>query len=298
MVDLMAALEASLAAAKAKAPKAKSRQGAPRRQGVSPQRVDVADAAVEVDVEGRRSSSSPTSTRSSIPTAGFTKGQVIDYYTRIAPGAAAPPAGAAADAEALPQRRRRASSSTRRLPEAPAGLGADGAGAERAHTDDHRLLPGRRPAHAGVGGEPGRPRAAHLAVARRATSSARRWWCSTSIPGAPADDRRVRPGGALAARAARRPRARERSRRRRARRACRSTCRSTRRPPTTRRKPFAQALAQLLEQQHPKLVVSQHGEGAAQGQGAHRLEPERPSTRPPSASTRCGRASGPRSRRR
>ena len=41
------------------------------------------------------------------PAAGFTKGEVIDYYTRIAAGAAAAPAGPAADPDPLPERRRR-----------------------------------------------------------------------------------------------------------------------------------------------------------------------------------------------
>ena len=56
---------------------------------------------------GPRDQASPTSTRSSIPPTGFTKGDVIDYYARDRAGAAAAPRGPAADAQALPERRRR-----------------------------------------------------------------------------------------------------------------------------------------------------------------------------------------------
>ena len=40
-------------------------------------------------------------------------------------------------------------------------------------------------------------------------------------------------------------------------------------------KPFARALAQVLERRHPKLVAVRHEQAAAHGQGVRRLEPER-----------------------
>ena len=67
---------------------------------------------LEVDIDGRRLSLSNLD-KVFYPETGFTKGQVIDYYTRVAPVAAPPPARPAADAQALPQRRRRAPTSTR-----------------------------------------------------------------------------------------------------------------------------------------------------------------------------------------
>ena len=72
------------------------------------------------------------------------------------------------------------------------------------------------------------------------------------------------------------PRAAERSPRPPAPRACRSTCRST--PATStyeHTKPFARAVAELLEKQQPELVVSRMTKAPARGQGARRLEPER-----------------------
>ena len=67
---------------------------------------------LEVEVDGRRLSLSNLD-KVLYPAAGFTKGQVIDYYTRIAPVAAAAPARPAADAQALSRTASRASSSTR-----------------------------------------------------------------------------------------------------------------------------------------------------------------------------------------
>ena len=104
------------------------------------------------------------------PAAGFTKGEVIDYYTRIAP-------------VLLPHLRDRPLTRIR-FPNgvdrpaffeknAPAGTPAwvrtetlpvpgstQGPG-------DHRLRRRRRPAHPGLAGQPGRAGAAHAAVAGR-----------------------------------------------------------------------------------------------------------------------------------
>ena len=74
VVDLMAALEASLAAVK----------GRQRRQAVRTPSASAASASVEVEVGGRQLKLSNLD-KVLYPETGFTKGQVIDYYTRIAP---------------------------------------------------------------------------------------------------------------------------------------------------------------------------------------------------------------------
>ena len=51
--------------------------------------------------------------------------------------------------------------------------------------------------------------------------------------------------------------------------------RSTRRATYDQTKSFARAMAQIGERAHPKLVVSNMAKELRQGQGAHRLEPER-----------------------
>ena len=89
--DLMAALEASIAASKAGSAsrsqaRAQEAQGAGQEEGQPPRAYDglVAATRVEVEVEGRRLSLSNLD-KVLYPEVGFTKGQVIDYYTRIAP---------------------------------------------------------------------------------------------------------------------------------------------------------------------------------------------------------------------
>ena len=100
---------------------------------------------------------------------------------------------------------------------------------------------------------------------------------------------RVRRGGARHPRGARRPgRARVRAPRRRARRACRSTCRSTRPHTHEHCSEFAQAVAQVLEKHHPTRVTSIMAKAAAHGQGLHRLEPEQPPQDDGRPCTRCG----------
>ena len=46
-------------------------------------------------------------------------------------------------------------------------------------------------------------------------------------------------------------------------------------------KPFAHAIAQLLERREPELVVSEMAKAKRGGQGVRRLEPERRATRRP-----------------
>ena len=94
-------------------------------------------------------------------------------------------------------------------------------------------------------------------------------------PGPAGGDDRVRRGRRSTPRRARRASASRSSPRRRARRACSSTCRSTRPHTTSRpgRSPWPSA--QVLAKHHPDRGRHRHEEGPAQGQGLHRLEPER-----------------------
>ena len=129
------------------------------------------------------------------PETGFTKGQVIDYYTRVAPVAAAAPARPPADPEALSQRRRGRALLREAVPLTPPRLGAQRAG--RAQLEDDPVLRLRRPGDARVARQPRRPRAAPVALegARgraaddhgvrprpgrpaRGSPSAARWRCS------------------------------------------------------------------------------------------------------------------------
>ena len=133
---------------------------------------------VEVDVQGRTLSLSNLD-KVLYPAAGFTKGHVIDYYTRVAPAVLPHLRGARADAQALPERRRRAVLLREERAEPPPGLGPD-----RDDPDPHgrahdRLRARRRPADARVAGQPRRPRAAHLAGEGRRPAGA--------------DDPRLRP---------------------------------------------------------------------------------------------------------
>ena len=81
---------------------------------------------LEVEIDGRTLSLSNLD-KVLYPEAGFTKGQVIDYYTRIAPAVLPHLRGRAADAQALPERRRRRLLLREAVPVAPAGLGATAA---------------------------------------------------------------------------------------------------------------------------------------------------------------------------
>ena len=86
----------------------------------------MAPKRVEVEIEGRTLSLSNLD-KPMYPEAGFTKGHVIDYYTRVRAVRAAAPARAAADAQALSGRRRGAALLREAVPVAPAGLGPHGA---------------------------------------------------------------------------------------------------------------------------------------------------------------------------
>ena len=109
-----------------------------------------------VDIEGRHLKLSNLD-KVLYPEAGFTKGQVIDYYVRIAP-------------VLLPHLRSRPLTMKRypngvsgpvflreELSRASSRLGADRAGVERGQQQLDELLPGPGPADTGLGGEPRRP---------------------------------------------------------------------------------------------------------------------------------------------
>ena len=106
----------------------------------------------------------------------------------------------------------------------PTGCGPRGSGASSTEERD-RLLPGRGPADAGLGGEPGRPRAAHLALAARPTIERPTAVVFDLDPGAAGGRPRLRPGRALDPRLFDAARPRAATRRPPARRACRCTCR-------------------------------------------------------------------------
>ncbi len=170
--DLMAALEASLAAAQGgkqklvklqvakcartkngarkaaakKAPAKKAPAKKPRRQAHPSEEAQDQDArltpkaakAVEVEVEGRRLKLSNLD-KVFYPAVGFTKGQVIDYYRAGVAGPAAAPARPAADAEALSGRRRGTVLLREAVPVPSARLGPDRHGPEQAQEIDYCL---------------------------------------------------------------------------------------------------------------------------------------------------------------
>ena len=244
---------------------------------------------MEVEVEGRRLSLSNLD-KVFYPATGFTKGQVIEYYTRIAP-------------VLLPHLRGR-HLTLKRYPD-----GVEGpffyekqcpghrpdwvrtAGVySRQNGREHRLLPGRRPGHDRVAGEPRRPRDAHAARARRSRRRQPTMLAFDLDPGPPATivecaevACRLRDAfdhfGLIAF-----PKT--------------SGSKGMQlyvplNTPTSYRatKPFAQGVAQVLERRHPELVVSEMRKDLRPGQGVHRLEPERRAQDDGLASTRCARAS-------
>ena len=287
--DLMAALEASIARRQApgRQPKAEDAKAArevevngaskksskPKPKAKSRGQEVGGRPAVEVEVEGRRLRLSNLD-KVLYPEVGFTKGQVIDYYTRAAPVAAAPPARAGAHAQALPQRGRRRP--LLREAEALARARVGALEPIQAGDRDDRLRGLRRPAHAGVAGQPRRPRAAPVAGAGRATPTRPTVMAFDLDPGPPAALAECCEVALLLRETARPARPRVLRRRPRARRACRSTCRSTPpgRPTTTPSR--SRTAWRGCSSAAPEAGRLGDEEGAAHGQGLHRLEPERP----------------------
>ena len=189
------------------------------------------------------------------PRAGFTKGHVIDYYTRIAPVLLPHLRARPLTLEALPERRPREVLLREALPGSSPGLGPHGRRLVGPQRGRHRLLPVRGPADARVARQPGRHRDAHAAragaghggadadrvrsrsrAAGRRSSSAR-WWRSSCA-------RRSSTWGC------------RRSPRPRAPRGCRSICRLNTPVTYEDTRAFSRGLAQLLERRDPKRVVS------------------------------------------
>ena len=111
------------------------------------------------------------------PEAGFTKGEVVDYYAKVGGDDGPPPERPRGDPAPLPRRRRRPRLRLLReaLPQAPAEMGEDDAtvraGPERRQ---HRLLRLRRPADPDLDGAAGGDRAAPLALAGAGADAADR----------------------------------------------------------------------------------------------------------------------------
>ena len=246
-----------------RSPRRRSAEGSRRRRGLTAARRGRAGghrgrdggATVEVEVEGRTLSLSNLD-KVFYPATGFTKGQVIDYYTRIAP-------------VLLPHLRAR-HLTLKRYPD-----GVEGPYFYEKQCPGHRpdwvrtagvvlapqrardrLLPGRRPRDARLARQPRRPRDAHAARPRRRAEGADDDRVRPR-PRAARDDRRVRRGRLPAARRVRplRPAV-----------AFPKTSGSKGmqlyvplNTPATygATKPFAQGVAQVLERRHPELVVSE-----------------------------------------
>ena len=170
------------------------------------------------------------------PDVGFTKGQVIDYYTRIAPVLLPHLAGRPLTLKRYPNGVDGGVLLREAVSLPPPAVGPDRPGVERPQPADHRLLPGQRPPHPGVGGQPGLSRAAHR-PAPGARARASRLGRLRPRPGRARRPGRVRPGGPLAAGGTRPPQAHLGGEDRRAARAFSSTFPSTPRPPTTTPRP-------------------------------------------------------------
>ena len=251
---------------------------------------------IEVEIGGRMLSLSNLD-KPLYPEAGFTKGHVIDYYSRVAP-------------VLLPHLRGRPLT-LKRYPN-----GVDGATSTRSSA--RRTGPtGCRPRRSTSAATGATSTSASPRTCRRScgwptwpTSSCTRRWRSPPTrasptilafdldPGPPATAIECAPRGARAARGVRPLRAagvpedvglEGHAGLRPAQHA---------RAPTTGRSAFSQALAQLLERRHPRARRVGHEQGAARGQGVRRLEPERRAQDDGVRVLAAGDARGRRSRRR
>ena len=251
---------------------------------------------MEVEVEGRRLSLSNLD-KVFYPATGFTKGQVIEYYTRIAPVLLPHLRGRHLTLKRYPDGVDGQFFYEKQCPRSPARLGPHRRRLVAPQRARDRLLPRRRPRDGRLAGEPRRPRDAHAAGVRDGPAGADDAGVRPR-PGAAGDDRRVRGGRLPAARGVRPLRAASRSRRRRGRRACSSTCRSTRRPTYRGHEAVrARASRRCSSGATPSSSCPRcAGTGArarCSSTGARTT-----STRRRCASTRCARASARRSRRR
>ena len=311
--DLMAALEESLAAVKGEPLAAGSkrdgakRDGSKRSQADRPSEVrlrlqaeDQIEIAKqgqsrEVDVDGHRLELTNLD-KVLWPETGFTKGQAIDYYARIADAILPHLARPAADPGALSRTASTRSASTRSAALHTARLGQDRPGLERRAT--------RATSTTAVCND----RATLIWLAQLAALELHPSLSLAKDDRAP-DRARLRP----------RPRASRRT----SSTAAGSRCASRElfggleprvlpedlgvegapglrpaehaRSPTSETKPFAHAVAQALERAEPDTVVSRMARSCARARSSS-TGARTTSTRRRSPSTRCGRASSPPSR--
>ena len=190
------------------------------------------------------------------PKAGFTKGDLIDYYVRIAPVLLPHLHDRPLTLKRYPDGVEGQALLREAVPVAPAGLGPDGGGLEPAQQEEHRLLPRQRPAHAGVA-----RRIWPTSSCTRRCPSPRRSNRPTMMvfdldPGAPADIIACCRVGSwlrdlfeqLGLESVREDVGLEGAAGVRAAEHAEVTYDDT--------KPFARAVAELIEKQHPKQVVS------------------------------------------
>src|ERR1700704_1449249 len=114
----------------------------------------------ELIVEGKKLSVSNLD-KVLYPKVGFTKGQVVDYYIRIAPVLLPHLQDRPLTMKRYPNGVEGEFFLRKELPFASADMGQNGQGLERRQQAHDELLPGQRSAHACLGGEPSRSRIAH-----------------------------------------------------------------------------------------------------------------------------------------
>ena len=285
--DLMAALEASIAATKKQSDGGEKKKAAPRKKAASSKRRRRASPAhaprrspsaspcrrhgSTVEVEGRRLSLSNLD-KVMYPETGFTKGQVIDYYTRVAPAL-------------LPHLRGRPLT-LKRYPD-----GVDGEHFYEKQCPSHRpdwvataAIPVSRKTIdfclcddlptlvwlANLADLELHPSLSLAKAVERPTAMA-----FDLDPGPPAALDECREVALLLREALAGTRASSASPRPPARRGCRSTSRWARDVTYDDTKPLSHAIARHLEKASPGADRLAPEEGAPQGQGADRLEPER-----------------------
>ena len=235
--DLMAALEASIAAAKS--PGGRKRTSAPRSHRAAPSpptgerprtapprrrarrlrlglaaqdRQEVVAAGRAAGPQGGGRGRGPHALaleprQGALPARpGFTKGQVIDYYTRVAPVLLPHLRGHPLTLKRYPNGVEGQYFYEKQCPShRPDWVQTR---ADPAPAQDDRLLPLRRPADARVARQPGRPRAAPVALAGRRHIERPTVMAFDLDPGSPPAMRRVLRGGPDPARGARAARAR------------------------------------------------------------------------------------------
>ena len=133
------------------------------------------------------------------PEAGFTKGQVIDYYARVAEVLLPHLRGRPLTLKRYPNGVEGKFFYEKRCPQHRPDWVQTASDLERPPRGRDRLLPGRRPADPDLARQPRRPRAAHLALARRRDRDPDRARLRPR-PRRPRRRPRLRPGRALAAR--------------------------------------------------------------------------------------------------